>query len=235
MNAVLTELLSTHSVTAPSGRIFQTTVGVSREDASFISDIINADPEIVRTLEVGCALGFSSLAICESTKARSGAHHTIVDPFQVSGWEELGVFHLRKAGLDHFELVTEGSEFALPRLAKQMPESLDLVFIDGDHTFEYTLVDLFFSDRLVRKGGYILVDDASWHTVARAIYEYLVGNKKYRFHARHAGRRAPAKAMLANAARPMATKGILRHLPDAVATKLMAVDLGDMVAFQKTG
>ena len=36
---------------------------------------------------------------------------------------------------------------------------LDFIFIDGWHTFDYTLVDFFYADLLVREGGMIIVDD----------------------------------------------------------------------------
>ena len=39
-------------------------------------------------------------------------------------------------------------------------ESLDFIFIDGWHTFDYTLVDFFYSDLLLKIGGIIIIDDA---------------------------------------------------------------------------
>ncbi len=37
---------------------------------------------------------------------------------------------------------------------------LDFIFIDGWHTFDYTLIDFFYADKLLRKDGIILIDDA---------------------------------------------------------------------------
>ncbi len=164
----LSRMYSETSVEAPSGRVFHTKTGISLEECEFIRAIIKGDPSIKRTIEIGCALGFSSVAICDALDEREHALHTIVDPFQSRGWERLGVSNVEKHGLTNFELIEEGSEFALPELAKKAPESYDLVFIDGMHTFDHTLIDLFYADRLVRKGGYIILDDTSWPAVAKA-------------------------------------------------------------------
>ncbi|CNI52817.1 Uncharacterised protein [Mycobacterium tuberculosis] len=48
----------------------------------------------------------------------------------------------------------------------------DLVFIDGWHTFDQTLVDMYFANRLIKVGGYMLIDDASWPSVSKAISNF---------------------------------------------------------------
>ena len=46
----------------------------------------------------------------------------------------------------------------MPKFLNMKP--FDFIFIDGWHTFDYTLVDMFYADRLLRIGGYLLIDDA---------------------------------------------------------------------------
>ena len=51
-----------------------------------------------------------------------------------------------------------------------LPNSLDWVYIDGDHTYEQVLKDLVLSYSLVKKGGYITGDDWSQdNDIAKAI------------------------------------------------------------------
>jgi predicted O-methyltransferase YrrM len=51
-------------------------------------------------------------------------------------------------------------------------ESLDLVFIDGDHSEDAVLRDLHFWFRKVRRGGQILGDDYWMESVSRAVEKF---------------------------------------------------------------
>lgn len=142
---------------------------VDVDEGRFLHDLVAKHPEIARTLEVGCAFGLSSLHITGATHGRSGAHHVIVDPFQTTDWRSIGVDNLRRAGVTAFELVEEPSELALPRLLSEGVEPFDLIFVDGWHTFDHTLLDMFYATRLLRVGGYLVVDDCGWPSVSKAV------------------------------------------------------------------
>ena len=43
------------------------------------------------------------------------------------------------------------------------------MFIDGWHTFDHTLLDLFYANRWIKVGGYIVIDDCNWSSVAKAV------------------------------------------------------------------
>ena len=45
-------------------------------------------------------------------------------------------------------LIEKKSYEAMPELLKKGEENYDFIFIDGWHTFDYTLVDFFYSDKL---------------------------------------------------------------------------------------
>jgi hypothetical protein len=47
-----------------------------------------------------------------------------------------------------------------------------LRFIDGWHTFEQTLIDIYFANRLVKVGGYVIVDDVSWPSMSKAVSNF---------------------------------------------------------------
>lgn len=60
-------------------------------------------------------------------------------------------------------------------LADFKDESLDFVFIDGDHTFDYAAPDIIYWSRKVRSGGLVMVHDCySWSGagVLQAVYAY---------------------------------------------------------------
>lgn len=142
---------------------------IDAREGAFLSGLITRDTTIHRTLEIGCAYGLSSLHICEALSSRSPRAHTIVDPFQHTTWHGIGVENLRRASFDFFELIQRPSEFALPELAEHKTGGFDLVLIDGVHTFDHTLVDFFYANRLLRVGGYVLFDDCSMPSVSLVV------------------------------------------------------------------
>lgn len=169
MHPIAEEIYHSRRVIDPEGVQHQLHSHIDANEGAFLSSFIGDRHEIVRTLEIGCAYGLSSLHIADAIKDRAGAFHIIVDPFQSTQWKSIGVNNLRRAGFEFFELHEEPSEFALPSLAQQRAESLDLVFIDGWHTFDHTLLDLYYANRLIRVGGYIVIDDCSWRSVSKAV------------------------------------------------------------------
>jgi len=181
MNSVLQTILQTGMVEDEAGQAYPLQSALDEAECRFLSTLIHENPDIRKTLEIGCAHGISSLCICEETRHRLSARHLIVDPEQNGdSWRGIGVTNLRRAGFTHFELLEQPSEYALPRLAQAECGSFDLVFVDGWHTFDHTLLDLFYANRLIRVGGYIVVDDYNWPAVHRAV-SYVQNYPAYRF------------------------------------------------------
>jgi predicted O-methyltransferase YrrM len=167
--AIIDEIRRQRTVTSADGKTYPIQkIPIDAAEGRFLSKFIASHPDIIRTLEVGCAYGLSSLHIASALAGRQGAHHLIIDPFQSTTWSGIGVANLDRAGVDFYELLEELSEIALPQLLKDGAR-FDLVFIDGWHTFDQTLLDMYYANRLVRLGGYIIVDDANWASVSKAI------------------------------------------------------------------
>jgi len=61
----------------------------------------------------------------------------------------------------------ERSEWVLPTLAKE--KQVDFALIDGGHGMPTVFVDLFYINFMVRKGGFIALDDTQLHSVAEAV------------------------------------------------------------------
>ena len=171
-NPIIDEIYQTKVVVDASGNKYELSSEVDSVEGDYLYRLISSDDSITRTLEVGCAYGLSSLHICEALRNRPNASHIIIDPKQMNVWHGVGVAYLERAGIDFFDLILEPSELALPDLLRSQPEGFDLVFIDGWHTFDQTMLDLFYANRLVRVGGYIVIDDCNWESVAAAVAYY---------------------------------------------------------------
>ncbi len=172
MKEIIQNIYETASVLGRSGQVHKLHSTIDSEEGEFLFSIINEDPEILTTLEVGCAYGLSSLYICSATRDRPGASHTIIDPFQNTDWDGVGVRNLEEAGIDFFKLMEIKSELALPKLLETSDGNeglFDFVFVDGWHTFDHTLLDCFYATRLLRIGGILAIDDVYFPSVKRVV------------------------------------------------------------------
>jgi caffeoyl-CoA O-methyltransferase len=114
-----------------------------------ISSMVNP----VRILEIGTFTGYSALCLA-SGLAEEGILHTIeVDP----ELEEIIRRYISEAGLTGRVILHTGPA---AEIIPSLDESWDLVFIDADKPNYLAYYNLVF-DR-VRKGGFILADNALW-------------------------------------------------------------------------
>lgn len=141
---------------------------IDPEESEFIARLIQAH-NCKTAIEIGCAYGLSSLRIAASVLSNSPeAKLTIIDPHQQTQWQNTGVANLRRAGFSHFELIEKPSEFALPALLED-GRQFDFAFIDGWHTFDHTLLDFFYLNRMLKTGGVLVFDDVTYPSVNRCI------------------------------------------------------------------
>lgn len=172
------------------------------KDPSTISGMCDARGEIevlsglVRSLtvpgpvvEIGCFAGRSSLALALPCQALNRKFIGI-DP-----WKDMpGIYsegmdsvhdeflaNMKNAGLvldQDFEVYRERSEDALQHF---QPQSLALVFVDGDHTYEGARKDLVDYLPMIKSGGILTCHDCNqprWPGVAVAWREVLAENPR---------------------------------------------------------
>lgn len=141
------------------------THGLLPQALSFIEQ--NAKPGDF-TLETGS--GLSTIAF-----ALSGADHTCVVP-NPNEPERIVAF-CRKNGIStesvHFEVAF--SEDVLPSM--ELGE-LDLVLIDGSHSFPQVFIDWFYAQAAIRVGGILIVDDVHVWT-GRVLRDFLVAEPEW--------------------------------------------------------
>lgn len=172
MNVILKEILERGQVT-DGVETFPLHSHMQRNEGRLLSKVFESVQPSV-SLEVGFAYGVSTLFVCDEL-ARLGrpARHIVLDPFQQSAWKGIGSRNVRRAGYSKFvELHEERSELALPRLLSDRTV-LDVAVIDGWHTFDHALVDFFYINKMLRVGGVVVLDDASYGSVGRVVDHIL--------------------------------------------------------------
>jgi len=177
MNQTLEEIVTSGYCTSEKGEhIDVSKASISREEGAFLQGIIN-EIKPKYSLEVGLAYGVSSLYICDAL-SQCGGSHIIIDPKQHEHFDGVGLHNVKKGGFgEKVEFLEEFSYDALPKLL-QRGQKLQFAFIDGWHTFDYTLLDFFFIDRMLDVGGVVVFDDANWISV-RKVCRYLATNLNY--------------------------------------------------------
>lgn len=227
MNEIIDRLYKTRTVVGQSGKVHRLKSEIDRYEGEFIAKIISNDPKIINTLEVGCAYGLSSLYICSALKERPGVSHIIIDPFQSNHWDGSGVKHLEEAGVNFFDLIEAKSEIALPKLLSDKEGKLDFIFIDGWHTFDHTLLDCFYATRLLRVGGYLVIDDVSFPAIERVV-DFL---KTYPCYEEYASLGANKSKSLKKAV----VRGLLSLIPRKLLSKILVHRLYRTIFFEDRG
>jgi predicted O-methyltransferase YrrM len=130
-----------------------------------------------RTMEIGCAYGFSTLYFLAAISSNPLATHTAIDPYENNGWGGIAVQNARAVGMDKsFRLIEEKSFLAVPRLINDGTQ-FDVIFIDGYHRFDDTLVEFTLCGLTCKMGGYIILDDM-WMPATRKAVSFVRRNRK---------------------------------------------------------
>jgi predicted O-methyltransferase YrrM len=143
--------------------------GMEAGDAETLYRVVLGErPE--RAIEVGMAFGVSSLAILTGLRDAGGAGELIsVDPHQSTQWEGCGSILVEQARLKpRHHLIEDFDHFALPTLLRA-GHHLDFAFVDGWHTFDSVLIDLWYIDKMLSPGGMIAFDDCDYPSVQKAL------------------------------------------------------------------
>ncbi len=129
-------------------------------------------------LEVGMAFGISSLAILTALRQNGRGRLISIDPLQSSEWGGAGMDAVRRSGLRDYHTLIEQTDFkALPSLLEQGTQ-VEFGYVDGWHTFDYTLLDFFYIDKMLSVGGVVAFNDCGWLSVDRVL-RFLKSNRKY--------------------------------------------------------
>lgn len=130
-------------------------------------------------VEVGLAFGISTLYILEALQETGGEKLIGMDPAQNDDhWRGGGLHNVRRAGYESlYEFHESSSQQLLPALVGQ-GQRIDFAFIDGWHTFDHTLIDFFYIDRMLNPGGIVVFDDVGYPSIKR-VCDFVVTNRAY--------------------------------------------------------
>lgn len=139
------------------------------------------DNKYLYTMEIGFAMGASAAWICQAHKDNGlGGIHIAIDPNQTMQYNNMGRILIERCGLEEYLTVIEKCSYtALPELLKEIEDKsrpkFNLIYIDGWHTFDYTLIDFFYSDLLLEINGVIALDDIR-HKSVQQVLSYIKTN-----------------------------------------------------------
>jgi predicted O-methyltransferase YrrM len=152
--------------------------GMSPEELVRLHELV-ASRGAADVLEVGMGSATSSLVILSALSHAGGRRLTSIDPFQTQTFARDGANRIATAGFGHLHRLIEKPDYlALPELLAA-GERFDVVLVDGYHSFDYTLLDVFYADLLLRPGGVLAVHDSSWPAVL-ATLRFVEKHKDYR-------------------------------------------------------
>jgi predicted O-methyltransferase YrrM len=150
--------------------------GMSPTELHTLGGLIRHEKPL-RILEIGMANGTSSVVIAD---AMGAGHLTSIDPHQSMpepvGYGAAGLRAVERLTTNH-RLIEEYDYLALPRLISE-GASFEFILVDGFHSFDLTLLDLFYADILLDVGGLLLCHDSSSPAVYKAL-RWLEANKPY--------------------------------------------------------
>lgn len=157
-----------------SGELVKLKAAVGNKEGRYLQKILKEN-KFKKCLEVGLAFGVSTFNII-SAIYKNGGTLVSIDPNQSGKWNNMGKKLIMNIGLDkHHTIYEDKSYIVMPELLKKETGSYDFIFIDGWHTFDYTLIDFFYGDKLLKIGGYIVIDDALHQGVEKTL-KYLDTN-----------------------------------------------------------
>ena len=149
--------------------------GINEEEGTFLYNMI-IEHKLKKIIEVGMANGISASYITSALKHQLSGILISIDPFQKTQWKSVGLELIKDIKTKTYhKLIEEKSFTALPMLLEKNKSQIDLIFVDGWHTFDYTLVDIFYSVFLLKVKGFLVVDDALHPGVASTL-KYITSN-----------------------------------------------------------
>lgn len=133
-----------------------------------------------QTLEIGFGNGFSTIFFLAAIKANRMGSHVAMDPFEITDFHGIGLKKAQELGM-HGSLcfIEKKDVFGLPELAQE-GKQFEVIFIDGDHRFEYVLLDFFLGDYVCAKEGYIIFDDFDMPSVKKAVSFIATNRSDYK-------------------------------------------------------
>jgi predicted O-methyltransferase YrrM len=139
-------------------------------------------PDII--VEIGTFRGYSGAYFLQALEDQKKGILYTIDVLSYNKFSEEELEENHQVAMENLRAV--GSRFISvirgPKDSRWNTDPIDLLYIDGDHSYEACLRDLEIFEPWVRKNGIILVHDVHGIRVRKALKDYFKGkNDKYEF------------------------------------------------------
>lgn len=170
MNKLLESVFETKTFTTKDNTVIKIHSETNKEQCEFLQKII-LENKCSKSIEIGFAYGTSTLAITDAI-IKNGGSHTVIDKFENSSWNGVGLDLMSQAGYsEKLEFHEEYCYNVLPKLLAE-GRKFDFAYIDSTKQFDWLLVDFFYLDKLLEKNGIIVFDDVYFKGI-RKLLRYL--------------------------------------------------------------
>ena len=151
---------------------------------NFIPEISEEFEKPMRVVEIGTFIGSTARGLASMTGGMLTSIDNWKDVHPGSGChgfknQEQAFWHVIK-GPEHGKDLSKQVKLIVGdsrEVGKTWSEPIDLLFIDGDHSYETSSSDMKLFSPHVVTNGYCLIDDCDMYNVKRAILENMQGNK----------------------------------------------------------
>lgn len=138
-------------------------------------------PKVIVELGMGLATGTLYMLQALADCGLSDSKVLSIDPSIEDRWTGVALKLIERAGLGSYHLfLNENSEFALPHLV-QSGLVCEFAFLDSNHQFDQTMLELFFIEKALRVGGSIAFHDTNLLSV-QSVCNFAQTNLGYTSH-----------------------------------------------------
>lgn len=178
-STILKNILLYRNITIDD-KIHNLNSNISLDEGLLLNSVIKKyNPK--KMLEIGFACGISSAFMVLSMDKKSTL--TSVDPFQKIQWNKFGLTVIEQIIKEN--KLSKKNHIWAPYYShtffSKKNSKYDLCFIDGDHSYEGTMIDLEGCDNLLNKDGILIIDDVLHKYVKKALNDFMIrNNNKYK-------------------------------------------------------
>jgi len=177
INPLLDRLFAEKVVVDASGVIHTLDSNISEDHARALYELVLREKPTV-VLEIGMAHGISTLAILSALQRIGNGKLISIDPNQSTRWKKIGLQLVQECQFENRHNVVEQPDYLALPLLLQENVVVDLAYIDGWHTFDYTLLDFFYIDRMLKSNGIVGFNDCGYPAVKRVL-SFVKSHRKY--------------------------------------------------------
>jgi predicted O-methyltransferase YrrM len=232
MNPIIESLYETKHAENVDGEMMAIEpASILPEDGEMLYSLIRKKQD-GRSLEVGLAFGLASLYMCQGHIDNGGGHHTAIDPYQEKWFRQCGTLNVAKLKFeDSFRFFQQRTHEVLPQLWRD-DERFNVIFLDGNHRFEYIMHDFFYASRILEVGGFLMLHDP-WMPSTRKATSFILRNLSDEFSLFKESIGPPPS--FAGSVYAFA-QNVLKNPYDVVAARIFATHrFNNYIVFEKTG